>query len=89
MKETHQETREVEVVRCDVCGKPANHGPVCIICGCDLCRDCGRPDFDDLGTWLRFFCQSCWDAGEAYRAKRQELFQQWCNAALAKKAKKR
>jgi hypothetical protein len=76
---------------CDECGKEIPIGLVCSkasceYCGKDLCDKCIRHEDDTFGDYRTVWCKSCWELGNEYRPKIEELeneihrlYEEWKN----------
>ena len=68
-------TRDVRI--CDRCGGTERFlygaGGVCQACGRDVCGGCSVSDPDEPGDYPDHWCKECWELGERYRQKIENL----------------
>jgi len=66
------------IILCDDCGIEIKRDMACSvarceICGKDLCDKCIGHEADTIGDYREVYCKKCWDIGEKYRYKINEL----------------
>lgn len=77
MKKFEKTTSVREIIRvyCDVCGKETKHKRNCECCGKDLCHYCiGHEESE--GDYSNHYCLTCWEIGEVYQHKINELYEE-------------
>ena len=72
--------KEVEETHkfCDLCGQEVPFGlacsrATCELCRADLCEDCIGHESESYGDYRTVWCKVCWDIGEPYRKKIEDL----------------
>lgn len=63
---------------CDVCGTQIKSEMACSVarcqmCGKDLCEKCIGKEINTMCDYREVYCKSCWDIGEEYRNKINQL----------------
>lgn len=58
---------------CDECGTEIQYRISCLYCKKDLCNKCVGHIHDDGGDYPDYYCKSCWNIGQPYRNKINEL----------------
>ena len=68
---------------CDVCGNEIRIGLVCSKAKCeyckkDLCEKCIGHEESSPGDYRIVYCNNCWEIGEKYRPKIEQLNDEIC-----------
>ena len=76
LKETTETTETHKY--CDVCGINIKLGMACVKAQCkyckkDLCEKCIGHESDSYGDYRTVYCKRCWNIGNNYRSKIEQL----------------
>lgn len=72
-KTTKTVLKNVTTYQCDICGKNARPRRTCRLCGKTICKSCRYDDYNHCGDYAYIYCKPCWEIGESYRIKIEEI----------------